>query len=50
MVTNRLPLNISSLFIHAAMHDGSHELILIGGTQNVLQHALLLSPLWRFTG
>jgi len=25
MVTNRSPLNISSLFIHAAIHDGSHK-------------------------
>jgi len=25
MVTNRTPLNINSLFIHAVMHDGSHE-------------------------
>jgi len=25
MVTNRTHLNINSLFIHAAMHDGSHE-------------------------
>jgi len=24
MMTNRSPLNISSLFIHAAMQDGSH--------------------------
>jgi len=28
VVTNRSPLNISSLFIHAAMH----EWVLIGGT------------------
>jgi len=27
------------------MHDGSHEWVLIGGTQNALQNALLLSPL-----
>jgi len=32
------------------MHDGSHEWVLISGTQNALQHALLLSPLLRFTG
>jgi len=25
MVINRWPLIISSLFIHAPMHDGSHE-------------------------
>jgi len=25
MVTNRSTLNKSSIFIHAAMHDGSHE-------------------------
>jgi len=30
------------------MHDGSHEWVLISGTQNALQHALLLSPLLRF--
>jgi len=50
MVTNRSPLNIRSLFIHAEMHDGSHEWVLIGGTQNILQHSLWLSPLLRFTG
>jgi len=49
MVTNRSRLNKSSLFIHTAMHDGNHELGLIGGTQNALQHALYLSPLLRFT-
>jgi len=50
MVTNRPPLNIRSLFIHAAMHDGSHEWVLIGGTKNAMQHALWLMPLLRFTG
>jgi len=30
-------MNISSLFIHAAMHDGSYEWVLIGGTQNLWQ-------------
>jgi len=40
MVTKRLTLNISSLVIHTAMHDGSHERDLIGGIQNTLQNAL----------
>jgi len=31
---------VSSFFIHATIHDGSHKLVLIGGIQNALQHAL----------
>jgi len=47
MITSRI--TEESIFIHAEMHDGSHEWVLIGGIQNTMQRALLWSPLLRFT-
>jgi len=43
MVTKRWPLDISSLSIHAAMHDGSHDWVLIGGIQNTLTYFIIVT-------